>query len=65
VGLSHFPHVLNILLNISVYSANQPVDKVEFRPGDRLLGAGSFNGQAIFFSIKHGLVAVKLQQEMR
>ncbi|XP_064623081.1 nuclear pore complex protein Nup133-like [Lineus longissimus] len=50
---------------VSVYSSTRPADKVDFLSADdRLLGAGSFNGQVVFFSSKHGLVAVKLQQDV-
>ena len=43
-----------------VTSSNQPVDKVEFHSaGDRLLGGGVGQSQAVFFSLAHGLVTMK------
>lgn len=44
---------------LSVSSSNQPLDKVEFmNQGDQLLGAGHYEGQALFFSLAHGLVTI-------
>jgi len=44
---------------LSVTSSIQPYDTVEFQsPGDKLLGAGSYGGQALFFSSLHGLVTI-------
>ena len=39
------------------------VDKVEFQaPGDRILGAGVNESEALFFSNNHGMVCMKTQK---
>ena len=42
------------------------VDKVEFQaPGDRILGAGVNEREALFFSNNHGMVCMKTQKIFR
>ncbi len=43
-----------------VSSADQGVDRVEFQaPGDRILGAGVSDNEALFFSNNHGFVCLR------
>ena len=44
----------------TVTSCNHTLDQVDFSsPGDQIIGAGSCDGLALFFSLAHGLVSIQ------
>ncbi|XP_074646097.1 nuclear pore complex protein Nup133-like isoform X2 [Tubulanus polymorphus] len=50
---------------VSLTNPSLRVDKVEFLPpGDKLLGTGSSDGLALFFSWKHGIVNIRFVSDM-
>ncbi|KAI8482592.1 hypothetical protein Bbelb_396590 [Branchiostoma belcheri] len=60
-GKSAYIYTNNLVVFATVSGFPQPQDKVEFRsPGDRILGAGCCDGQALLFSNISGIVMVSM-----
>ncbi|XP_078592881.1 nuclear pore complex protein Nup133-like [Branchiostoma floridae x Branchiostoma japonicum] len=60
-GKSAYIYTNNLVVFATVSGFPQPQDKVEFQsPGDRILGAGCCDGQALLFSNISGIVMVSM-----